>query len=682
MKKFFSVTLALVLVAGLLPIVGTPSAVAAADVGGYGSGGKFLQPIGPIANGSIPIGNKTDLAKIGQDPLYPLNGRYHLTSDIAFDGIEEWEPIAQSMFDTPFSGIFDGQGHIISNLRVTGVRDFAGLFGYSVGASFINIGFEDTFIEITSGIFVYAGAVAGRADNARVASNCFNTGNIKILTASSAYAGGIFGGYSSSLGTLNYCYNTGDISSSAIGTHSIATGISNSGAEITNSFNTGSITASGTAITAYAGGIGGYTVSRSYNTGNVSAMSERDSAWYVYAGGISSNANRGSVTNCYNTGDVFASANTGTVYVGGINGRSVQGSIDRSYSTGNVSAAYGTSAAIHAGAVCGHTAPSGAGTPSPTVVSNSYWNIESEQTINGIPISVKKGIGTGLEDTVSLTSTQMKIASNFAGFDFDTIWDINPDINSGYPFLRLVTDGVTDTPPATTVTIHSTTPDNAVINLSTETVHLPDGFTPFSYNTAISAKWVRWDRLKDQRAVSRLFNRGITLRIMGRYAGSDDSVTITFPKIDARPKRNADKLKPFYGDENWVLAKKGSTAAVFAGLEYAPSANGKTPDGNWLPLPQDGLPVLDSRATVLVRTAPTASRAASTAWRVRPAVFGKAPNYKVKNDEITVKAGTYVKLPDGTVTLHREKKKIPVVSGMEVWNAATGKRPAGLRQVV
>jgi hypothetical protein len=236
------------------------------------------------------------------------------------------------------------------------------------------------------------------------------------------------------------------------------------------------------------------------------------------------------------------------------------------------------------------------------------------------------------------------------------------------------------------VIVRSTTPDNAVINLSTETVTLPAAFSVAAYSTDGGKKWKR-GTLPAENRFPRLLNKGMTLHVTSDFdrkgkKPAADAQTITFPKIDARPKRNADKLKPFYGDENWVLAKKGSTAAVFAGLEYAPSSNGKTPDGNWLPLPQDGLPVLNSRATVLVRTAPTASRAASTAWRVRPAVFGKAPNYKAKNGEITVRANTYVSLPDGTVTLHREKKKIPVVSGMEVWNAATGRRPASLRQVV
>jgi alpha-tubulin suppressor-like RCC1 family protein len=230
------------------------------------------------------------------------------------------------------------------------------------------------------------------------------------------------------------------------------------------------------------------------------------------------------------------------------------------------------------------------------------------------------------------------------------------------------------------LTISSPTP-GAVINLTSDTIALPAGFTVAAFSTDGGKKWKRGE-LPNAARFPRLLNKGMTLHVTSDFdrkgkKPTADAETITFPEIAARPKRNADKLRPSYGETHWVLAKKGSTAAVFAGLEYAPSSNGRTPDdGNWIPMPQDGIAVTDSRDTYLVRTAPTVTRAASTAWRVRTASFGKAPNLKVKNDEITVNAGMYVKLPDGTVTLHREKKKIPAVTGMEIWRAANGKKPA------
>jgi hypothetical protein len=229
------------------------------------------------------------------------------------------------------------------------------------------------------------------------------------------------------------------------------------------------------------------------------------------------------------------------------------------------------------------------------------------------------------------------------------------------------------------LTIASPTP-GAVINLSTDTIALPTGFTVAAYSTDGGRKWKRGE-LPNAARFPRLLNKGMTLHVTDDFDRKDKkptagAETITFPEIAARPKRNADKLRPFYGETHWVLAKRGTTAAVFSNLEYAPSSNGKTPDGNWIPMPEDGIPVSTSRDTYLVRTAPTVTTAASAAWRVRTAAFGKAPNLKVKNDEITVNAGMYVKLPDGTVTLYREKKKIPAVTGMEIWRAANGKKPA------
>jgi hypothetical protein len=36
----------------------------------------------------------------------------------------------------------------------------------------------------------------------------------------------------------------------------------------------------------------------------------------------------------------------------------------------------------------------------------------------------------------ALTATQMKQQASFVGFDFGTVWAINPAINNGYPYLR------------------------------------------------------------------------------------------------------------------------------------------------------------------------------------------------------------------------------------------------------
>ena len=65
-----------------------------------------------------------------------------------------------------------------------------------------------------------------------------------------------------------------------------------------------------------------------------------------------------------------------------------------------------------------------------------FFNPSYTATITGcyydstLAPTVEANSGTGL------TTTEMKDKANFTGWDFDTVWDIDPSINDGYPFLR------------------------------------------------------------------------------------------------------------------------------------------------------------------------------------------------------------------------------------------------------
>lgn len=76
----------------------------------------------------IEIASLSELKKIGNDPGYPLVANYELMADI--DGLNSnFKPIGDSV--TPFVGNFNGNNHVISNLKVgEPTRDFSGLFGY------------------------------------------------------------------------------------------------------------------------------------------------------------------------------------------------------------------------------------------------------------------------------------------------------------------------------------------------------------------------------------------------------------------------------------------------------------------------------------------------------------------------------------------------------------------------
>jgi C1A family cysteine protease len=191
-------------------------------------------------------------------------------------------------------------------------------------------------------------------------------------------------------------------------------------------------------------------------------------------------------------------------------------------------------------------------------------------------------------------------------------------------------------PPANAVIVPANGNPSAFINLTAETITLPEGFSVAAFSLDGGTKWRRGG-LPNAARFPRLLNRGMTLHLTNSWEQKDKkpgdgAQIITFPEIGARPRRNAERLAPLYGDVNWVLAKRGDTSEVFTGYEYAPSSNGKTPnEGIWYQMPQGGIPIASSgRATFLVRAAPNSTTAASVPWRVRPAVFGKAPSYKIR----------------------------------------------------
>ncbi|ADY52505.1 hypothetical protein Pedsa_1952 [Pseudopedobacter saltans DSM 12145] len=78
---------------------------------------------------SINIATAADLAKIGNDANYPLNGDYVQTADINLSGYANWIPIGA------FTGTYDGQYHYIDNLTIQGAdKSSQGLFS-EIGAT-------------------------------------------------------------------------------------------------------------------------------------------------------------------------------------------------------------------------------------------------------------------------------------------------------------------------------------------------------------------------------------------------------------------------------------------------------------------------------------------------------------------------------------------------------------------
>ena len=347
----------------------------------FGSNGKFLAPIEAPVSGSIPISTRAELEAI----RYDLSAAYHLTADIDLYG-EEWTPIGFSDLEGfSFEGIFDGQGHVIRNMRITGNEydydyECYGLFGHAYGAIIKNTGMEGTYIDVSSSRLLrgtrYAGGIIGSTAGVAI-SNCYNMGEVAAATSAStdAEAGGIIG----------RCYFGYYVS-------------------ISNCYNTAKITADANAYPAEAGGIAGYihgyeiSISNCYNTGNVSAATSANYSVYAggLAGGIAGDGYDFSVGNCYNTGDVSASAANAIAYTGGVFGyaSAYEGSIGKCYNTGNVYAA-AASYTAYAGGIAGYGSGSGY---SDDGLSVEYCYNSGNMNANAVDASAEAGgiVGTSV----------------------------------------------------------------------------------------------------------------------------------------------------------------------------------------------------------------------------------------------------------------------------------------------
>ena len=115
-----------------------------------------------------------------------------LTIDLDLSSIDNWTPIGTSVY--PFFGIFDGGGHVIKNLNVSGSSNYNGLFGYAQKATIYNMHLQNPTVSGPD----YVGTVVGYVDedshitDILVTSNC--SGNDGYTAkATNGSVGGIVG---------------------------------------------------------------------------------------------------------------------------------------------------------------------------------------------------------------------------------------------------------------------------------------------------------------------------------------------------------------------------------------------------------------------------------------------------------------------------------------------------------
>jgi hypothetical protein len=282
-----------------------------------------------------------------------------------------------------FTGIFDGDGHTISNLTInTGGagNDFLGLFGCIDGGEMKNLDLENVRI-IGGNTSAYVGCLIGGNYSGTI-SNCRSTGDVRSGTPSEC-VGGLMG--------LNYSGNISNCSSSGFvkGQYSVGglVGLNEKGSDISKCFSTCGI------------------------TGDVNSTS--------IGGLVGDNYEKSNISNSYSTGNVSSGKNT--MYLGGLVGSSeYDTSISNCYSTGILG--WGGSSSFIGGLV-GLVSHGG-------VLSGCYF----DYTISG----PANGYGE------PLTDAQMKQQASFVGWDFagetkngkEDIWSIEEGID--YPRLNWV----------------------------------------------------------------------------------------------------------------------------------------------------------------------------------------------------------------------------------------------------
>lgn len=376
------------------------------------------------------------------------NLHYKLMTDVNLNGSEslQWTPIGYWISNTnyySFGGHFDGNNHTVSGLYINSSANRVGFFGYSDGATIINLNVYCDNINNTynSSNVCYTGGIIGYASGVSVINNCSCVHNNISSSGNNSghYSGGVVG-YSSESICIKNCHNIN-----------------------------GNVTASSN--TSFMGGIigvayGETTIINCSNVGNVSVTtSSSNSSIGGIVGAAYSSFN---ISNCYSTGSIF---NGGGTTSGGIIGFVyVSGDINNCYNTGAVSSYYYSGGIVGKLQFDSHTSAS-------INVSNCY-NI-GDISVNNIS-SCKGGIVGYMSNSPNNTVLNCYYLNtcggnnNYGGtpmsysfmqtFDFVNMLnnsscayeqDIVPYTNSGYPILTMIIHDVNTLTPINITQSHA-----------------------------------------------------------------------------------------------------------------------------------------------------------------------------------------------------------------------------------
>ena len=161
-----------------------------------------------VKDSTFQIGTPQELLDFAKWVKKGGNGsRAYLTADLDMNGYSnKFSPIGTG--SKPFCGTFDGQGHVIRNLHITG-ENYAGLFGIVTGGAIIQNFTFDSSCSISGNAFV---AIVGGSNGSGLVT-IERVGNEAPVTGTAQNVAGIIGVNMSSSATfrISDCYNAGTI---------------------------------------------------------------------------------------------------------------------------------------------------------------------------------------------------------------------------------------------------------------------------------------------------------------------------------------------------------------------------------------------------------------------------------------------------------------------------------------
>lgn len=202
------------------------------------------------------IDQTSDLVWMSTHPSSWSDKYFVQTADLDFTGVASFTPIGDpGSYSTWFNGTYDGRWYTISNLSIN-TTECLGLFSHNNSSGTIkNLTLQDATVSGSN----IVGSVVGL--NMGLVENCHVIGSSAIAGTSNSMVGGIAGWND---GTISHCSNAASVSMEGAANPGRLGGVvgfnnySSPGGIITNCFNTGSVTCTGTPNNQnYIGGIAG-----------------------------------------------------------------------------------------------------------------------------------------------------------------------------------------------------------------------------------------------------------------------------------------------------------------------------------------------------------------------------------------------------------------------------------------